>query len=75
MSFLGLVVNLSVFEARPLGLQAARRYNEFDPRPVDRSRRILAMIFPARTSDWLDLTASYLGVTFFSWLIVQLKQK
>jgi VanZ family protein len=29
--------------------------------------------FPSRTSDWVDLFFSYLGVGFFSWLAMQKK--
>lgn len=31
--------------------------------------------FSSRTSDLLDLTFSYLGVTFFSWLAVKIKNR
>ena len=30
--------------------------------------------FPTRTSSWSDLTASYLGVIFFSWLAIKIKR-
>jgi|SRR5436189_1287975 len=30
--------------------------------------------FPSRTSDWVDLIFSYLGVTFFSWLALRIKK-
>ena len=30
-------------------------------------------LFPSRTFDLLDLTASYLGVIFFSWLALRIK--
>ena len=29
--------------------------------------------FPSRHSDWVDLTFSYLGVIFFSWLALRIK--
>jgi len=73
---LSLVVNLSVFEARPA---ADRR------RLAVITSLLLAVVigleeysqrfFPTRTSDIFDLTASYLGVALFAWLAVRLKQK
>ena len=29
--------------------------------------------FPSRTADWVDLVFSYLGVIFFSWLVLRKK--
>jgi len=73
---LSLVVNLSVFEARPaidLGKLALA------------TSLVLALLigleeysqrfFPTRTSDWVDLAAGYLGVALFAWLAVRLKQQ
>lgn len=72
---LSLVVNLSVFEARP---------------PSDWKRAaivtslILALLigleefsqrwFPSRTFSLVDLAFSYLGVAFFAWLALRLKR-
>ena len=73
---LSLVVNLSVFEARPS--------SDFKRLAVITSLILALLIgieefsqqsFPSRTSDIIDLTASYLGVAFFAWLAVKLKQK
>jgi VanZ family protein len=71
---LSLVANLSVFEARP---------NADRKRLAVITSLILALLigleefsqryFPTRTSDWLDLTASYLGMAFFAWLAVRIK--
>lgn len=72
---LSLAVNLSVFEARPasdfkrlavitsLLLALAIGLEEYSQR-----------FFPTRTSDIIDLTASYLGVALFAWLAVRLKR-
>ncbi len=73
---LSLVVNLSVFEAHPS--------SDFKRLAVITSLILALLIgleeysqrfFSTRTSDWFDLAASYLGVTFFAWLAVRLKQK
>ena len=72
---LSLVVNLSVFEARPT--------SDFKRLAVITSLILALLIgleeysqrfFPTRTSDWIDLTASYLGVALFAWLAVRLKK-
>jgi hypothetical protein len=71
---LSLVVNLSVFEARPA--------SDFKRLAVITSLILALLIgleelsqiwFPARTFDLLDLAASYLGVAFFACLAVRLK--
>ncbi len=71
---LSFVVNLSVFEARPLG----------DKRRLALITSLILMIFigleeyaqrffPTRSPDILDFLASCAGVTFFTWLAVKLK--
>ncbi|MCL4530575.1 MAG: VanZ family protein [Chloroflexi bacterium] len=72
---LGLIVNLSVFEARPA--------SDFKRLAVITSLILALLIgleelsqiwFPKRTFDLLDLAASYLGVALFAWLAVRLKR-
>lgn len=73
---LSLVVDLSVFEARPA--------SDFRRGAVIVALILMLLIgleefsqrwFPARTFDLLDLAASYLGVVCFGWLAVRLKTK
>ena len=73
---LSLVVNFCVFEARP--------HSDFKRLAVITSLILALLIgaeeysqqfFPSRTSGIIDLAASYLGVAFFAWLAVKLKQK
>ena len=80
---LSLVVNLSVFESRP-NSDASTSLSTGRKRLAVITSLILALFigleeysqrfFSARTSDWIDLTASYLGVTFFAWLALKLKR-
>ncbi len=71
---LSLLINLSVFEARP---------NADKKRLAVIVGLILAFLigleelsqiwFPTRSFDLLDLAASYLGVAFFAWLAIKIK--
>ena len=71
---LSLLVNLTVFEARP--------HSDFKRLAIITSLILALLIgleeysqrfFSTRTSDIFDLAASYLGVVFFVWLAVKLK--
>jgi VanZ family protein len=72
---LSFVINLSVFEARPA--------SDFK-RDAVLTGLILALLmaleefsqlwFPTRKFDILDLTAGYLGVAVFTWIVIRLKQ-
>jgi VanZ family protein len=81
---LSLVVNLSVLEtgspsdaSTPASLETIRS--------VIKTCLILALIvgleefsqrwFPSRTSDWFDLSASYLGIASFAFLAIAIKTR
>ena len=73
---LTLLIDLALFQALP---HTNRRLIAW------RTGLILAMIigleefsqryFPSRTFDLVDLTLSYLGVVFFSWLALRIKKR
>jgi VanZ family protein len=74
---LSFVINLSVFEARPLAPLADKGWLALI------SSLILAVFvgleeysqrfFPVRSSDIFDFLASCAGIAFFAWLTVKLK--
>ena len=78
-----LVVNLAVFESRwapAAGISLKRDYR----RPAAVTSLIIAffvaleefsqMWFPSRTFSLFDLSASFLGIAFFTWLALKLKK-
>jgi VanZ family protein len=72
---LSLVVNLSVFEARPQGdKKRLAVITSLILAVFIGLEEYLQRFFPARNADILDFLASCAGVTFFAWLAYQLKR-
>ncbi len=78
-----LVVNLSVFEARSVPSTGMQVKQDHRRSAVITSLIIAVFVgleefsqswFPSRTFSLFDLSASYLGIAFFTWLALRLKK-